>query len=247
MVFTHGFYDDHSTFDVLTPSFVAAGYRVVTWNLPGHGVNPSGAGDFTLAGAARDVVRLVDESGARQAVLVGHSLGAYISQEAAIQSPHRVLALVVIGGTSLVHRPAAVPMAALRASVPLVRLMPSWLLRRRAATHGTRTAGAAAHTREVARHVTKEALAGMWSAFADAIRHIDPRRRLHVPTLVCRGEHDRNGIIPTAAPRWARRHANIRYRVIPGAGHLAHRDNPAGTAEALLSFLSTVSGRDQGL
>lgn len=74
-------------------------------------------------------------------------------------------------------------------------------------------------------------------SFVDAIRHIDPRRRLRVPTLTCHGEHDHSGIIASAAPEWARRHPLVRHRVVPGAGHLAHRDTPGATARVVLDFL----------
>ncbi|MCR3750438.1 alpha/beta fold hydrolase [Lentzea californiensis] len=244
VVFTHGTFDDHHSFDIVLSYFTDAGYRTVRWDLPGHGCDPAAAQGFTIGGAARDLLGLIDQLGAERAVLIGHSLGGYISQEAAMRSPHRVLALVVIGTTSLTHRPGAAPMTALRASLPLLRLLPLWLLRQRVARHSAHTAAARAHTRRAAEHTTKNVVVRTWAAFVDAIRHIDPRRRLRVPALVCHGEQDHTGIIATAAPRWARRHSNITYHVIPGAGHLAHRDNPRHTAHALLSFLDAAVHRN---
>ncbi|HEX7303074.1 alpha/beta hydrolase [Lentzea sp.] len=237
VVFTHGTMDAHETFDPLVPFFVDAGYRTVTWDLPGHGASSSGGLDFSVPGAAADLLALLDGLGVERAVLVGHSLGGYVSQKAAIRAPGRVLALALIGATSLTLKPPVLPMAVMRLSAPLLRLVPKRLVRRRVPVHSTCSSGARDHLRQAGRHVSDGTLVHAWGAVVDAVRHIDPRRRLRVPTLVCRGEHDTTGIIATAAPDWARLHRLVRYHVIPGAGHLAHRDNPAGTARALPAFL----------
>ena len=238
MVFTHGTFDDHGSLDVLTPSFTSAGYRIVAWDLPGHGADASDGRGFDLGGAARDLVRLLDELGARQAVLVGHSLGGYISQEAAIQAPDRVRALVVIGATGLVAPPAVVPMAALRASLVVVRLVPSWLLRRRVAVHSTRTAAAVAHSRRVARKVTKVAVVRIRSAFVHATGHIDPRRRLVVPTSSAAASTTATASSPPP-PRGGQGAAPTSGTTsFPMPGTSLTATTPADTAEAVLSFLA---------
>jgi pimeloyl-ACP methyl ester carboxylesterase len=51
---------------------------------------------------AADVVAFMDATGVRSAVLVGHSLGAFVAQRVALDHPDRVRGLVLIGGFSTI-------------------------------------------------------------------------------------------------------------------------------------------------
>ena len=67
------------------------------WDMRGHG--RSGAarpGDYTRGHALADLGRVLDAVG-RPAILVGHSLGGYLSLAHAILSPGDVAALVLVG------------------------------------------------------------------------------------------------------------------------------------------------------
>lgn len=77
VVLTHGFADDSSTFDHLLPVF--SGYRVARWDLPGHGSSDVGPHPSSRAGALAWLDAAVTAAGAGPAVLVGHSLGGYLS------------------------------------------------------------------------------------------------------------------------------------------------------------------------
>ena len=93
--------------------------------------------------------------------------------------------------------------------------------------------------RQVRRSVARASPRAAWWAIARSIRD-EPGRRLGCPLLVVRGTHDRTGIVPTAAPEWARRHG-ARYEVVLGAGHHAQMDNPAFVNEVLERFLGEVT------
>jgi pimeloyl-ACP methyl ester carboxylesterase len=76
-VLTHGFADDSSTFDHLVPSL--SGHRVARWDLPGHGSSGVGPQPSSRASALTWLDAAVAAAGDRPAVLVGHSLGGYLS------------------------------------------------------------------------------------------------------------------------------------------------------------------------
>lgn len=75
-----------------------AGYRVVAPDIRGFGESgkPIGTGDYTILHSAGDVVALLAALGERQAVLVGHDLGAWVAAAAVRLRPDLfpVLALV---------------------------------------------------------------------------------------------------------------------------------------------------------
>ena len=74
---------------------VAAGYRVVAPDLPGHG---HGARDiaFTFEGVADAAASLVKDSGAEKVVVAGHSMGGSIALTLARHHPDQVRGLVLM-------------------------------------------------------------------------------------------------------------------------------------------------------
>ncbi|MFD0360995.1 alpha/beta fold hydrolase [Nocardia sp. GCM10030253] len=75
-------------------------------DLPGHGARRGE--QFTLAAAIDTVAEAVDNVGGR-AVVVGHSLGGYVSIAAAARHPERVAGLVVAGASCVPNRGFTTP------------------------------------------------------------------------------------------------------------------------------------------
>lgn len=99
ILFVHGFLNDASVWSSVIDELETS-FRCVAVDLPGHG-RSSGTGPGTYG---RDLVlddlrRVMDHCELEQAVLVGHSLGGYLSLALAIEDPARVggLGLVAAG------------------------------------------------------------------------------------------------------------------------------------------------------
>jgi pimeloyl-ACP methyl ester carboxylesterase len=96
IVLTHGFGDTSETWSEQVPA-LAERYAVHRWDLLGHGRSdaprdPSAySRDAAVEGLGR-IAGLCDGP----AVLVGHSLGGYLSQCVALRKPERVRALVLV-------------------------------------------------------------------------------------------------------------------------------------------------------
>lgn len=75
-----------------------AGYRVVAPDIRGFGESgkPADTGDYTVLHSAGDVVALLAALGERQAVLVGHDLGAWVAAAAARLRPDLFPALALV-------------------------------------------------------------------------------------------------------------------------------------------------------
>lgn len=96
LVFIHGAQNDHSVWALQSRYLAHHGHGVVAPDLPGHG--RSGGKPLTSIEAMSDwVLALLDGLGLRQAVLVGHSMGALIALEMAAQAPDRVRGLALLG------------------------------------------------------------------------------------------------------------------------------------------------------
>ncbi len=99
IVATHGLGDGASTWTPLTESLalVAPQATVDAWDLAGHGSSPPPAGDvYRLEDALADLGAVVAR-GARPVVLMGHSLGGYLSLRYALGAAGDVEALVLVG------------------------------------------------------------------------------------------------------------------------------------------------------
>jgi 3-oxoadipate enol-lactonase len=69
---------------------LAAHFRVVRYDLRGHGKSPVVPGPFDLADLGRDALELLDRLGVARAHLVGLSLGGMVSMWVAAHAPERV-------------------------------------------------------------------------------------------------------------------------------------------------------------
>lgn len=75
---------------------LAANHAVTTWDLRGHGDSETPApGEYTRAHALGDLTAVLDHAG-RPAVLMGHSLGGYLSLAHAVNHPDEVAGLVLV-------------------------------------------------------------------------------------------------------------------------------------------------------
>ena len=94
LVLVHGWALDRRLWDGQVGG-LAARHRVVTLDLAGHGVSGPRA-EWTMAAFGEDVKAVVEAVGAKQVVLVGHSMGGPVVLEAARRMPEAVKGLVLV-------------------------------------------------------------------------------------------------------------------------------------------------------
>jgi 3-oxoadipate enol-lactonase len=108
LILSHGFLMDREMFapqrDALAPEF-----RVITWDERGFGETEFDGQPFTYWDSARDCLALLDHLGIDQAVLGGMSQGGFLSLRAALLTPERVRALVLIDTQSGIEDPERLP------------------------------------------------------------------------------------------------------------------------------------------
>lgn len=97
VLLSHGFAARSTMWDDQVAALVDAGYRAVTWDARGHGASdaPDDPSTYSEAVSVADMAAVLDASGADRAVLVGHSLGGYLSLAFRLAHPARVAGLVL--------------------------------------------------------------------------------------------------------------------------------------------------------
>jgi pimeloyl-ACP methyl ester carboxylesterase len=79
--------------DALAPE-----YRVIAMDLRGRGQSDRPSEGYALAYHLKDINRLLDDLGLERAVIMGHSLGAFIGLAFAAEYPKRVERLILVDG-----------------------------------------------------------------------------------------------------------------------------------------------------
>jgi pimeloyl-ACP methyl ester carboxylesterase len=72
------------------------GVSLLAPDLRGRGRSATLPGPYGIAAHVSDLIALLDHVGAERAILVGHSLGAYVAARLAVEHPERAAALVLL-------------------------------------------------------------------------------------------------------------------------------------------------------
>lgn len=239
----HGGLVDMSSMSDLA-SRLANHARVLTLDLRGYGRTIANNDDVSLTASARDVEEVLDHVGADSTVVVGFSVGGMIAQLLALAIGDRVTGLV------LMSTGCRVTFAQAEA------------FNRRAQRIEHHGLGA-----ERDEHV-RRAFSPQWvtrnpddfQAYADRVVDNDPHvvaatfraiakfdvaeqmAQVTAPALLVAGELDA-GFGPTAAQQTARHLQQATVRVIPGAGHTLHLEQPQVVSAHIQDFVDAASRR----
>ncbi len=244
VVFSHTGFVDHTMFEsqvaLLTPH-----YRILTWDMRGHGLSQPLGGTLSYQNAANDLVALLDHLEIEQAILAGVSMGGCAAQEVVFHHPKRVSALVLAGCPCVtIAAPKSVIFMS-RIFLGIAHLLPENILKHQIANSTNTTVPSTvpavrAYIRESAKQISKQTVVAMYRAVLNGF-HDEPGYQINHPFLLMHGDHD-SPPIQAQAPLWAKRDSNCRYKIIPEAAHNANQDNPAVFNQLLQDFLVEQTG-----
>ena len=197
MILIHGLSGNTTRWDRTVP-ILAKSYRVVTYDLRGHGLSQKTPDlDCSFPSHVQDLAGLMDALGIDRAVIAGHSMGGMIAQHFALEYPQRVERMILVATTACLM-PAPIMRFLIRLFSGILLLIPflvAFFIRRK--------------TRSKPRELFPE-LDNPELDFADrpiarcvyAIINMDIRERmrtLNLPTLVISSTQDE--LIPPARVR----------------------------------------------
>lgn len=239
VVLTHGATLDHTMFEDQVPALTDR-FRVLAWDVPGHGLSQPLAPDVTFRGLVEDLVALLDHLGVTAPVLIGQSMGGNIAQELVFLHPDRARALVLIDCTDNTQHLTRVERFALASAGAIFALYPFRLLKRESASASAEKPAVRKRLLGMMDRVQgKRAWTRIIVVTTDCL-HDEPRYHIAVPTLLIRGERDRLGNIAKAMAVLSARDG-LPYVVVPGAGHVSNMDDPDFVNKETLRFLTKVT------
>ncbi|GAA1972989.1 alpha/beta fold hydrolase [Microbacterium pumilum] len=218
-------------------------YRVIAWDLPGHGASTPAGDAFTIGDLADAVADAIVASGAGGVLYAGVSLGGATGLELLLRHPQLVEgAAIIASGAQLGDPPGWHDRAAQVRAQSTSSLISASAGRWFAPGSIEREPDLSGRLLHALQDADDESYALCCEALAD----YDVRDRLgeiRVPVLAAWGEHD--AVAPEAKSREiADGVIDGRTVRIDGAAHLPPAERPPGTASAILDFFDGLNGRD---
>ena len=222
---------------------LATHYRVITYDMLGHGASPRPAAGTPLLGYADQLLELLDHLQLPEATVIGFSMGGLVARAFALHYPDRLKSLVVLN--SVFNRSPEQRAGVIERTA-------------QAAEHGPDANAEAALSRWFSREyqaanpaqiaALRQTLAGndpqgyltTYELFATQdMYRADDLKGLRAPTLVATGELD-PGSTPEMARQLADRIPGATVAVLAEQRHMMPVESPRLVNQLLLGFLDTV-------
>jgi pimeloyl-ACP methyl ester carboxylesterase len=234
-----GLGDVRQQYRFLAPKLVAAGFRVVTMDLPGHGESSADWPEYSPAIVGADIVALIRHLGASKAFIVGNSMAGGSAVWAAAEIPDSVAGVVMIDPFTRVIPTSSFLLAFLRVAMmrpwgPSFWSMYYGSLYKTAppADLDSYRAALVANLKEPGRIEATKAL--VFASQAPSEARIP---NVHAPVLVVMGTRDSDFSDPAAEADWVATHLHGKKLMVAGAGHYPHVEYPDVVAPAVIEFV----------
>ena len=235
------------TWDGIAPA-LAERYRVLAYDLAGHGESAAPAARPSLTLFSEQLIRLMDALGVARAALVGFSLGGMINRRVAMDHPGRVSALAILNSPHE-RDPEAQRLVEARArdtaaggpGATIEATLARWFTECFRRDHPERVAA----VREIVLANDPETYALCRQVLAEGVTElIRPDPPIAHPTLALTCEHD-TGSTPAMSRAIASEIPGAAVEIVPALKHLGLIERPDLFTAPLRAFLGRALGAEE--
>ena len=242
LVFLPGLTADHLLFEAQTAHFSGRA-NCLAWDAPAHGESRPYPLDFSMDGLARILHDILGVEGIEHPVLVGQSLGGYVSQAYLDLYPGEAAGFVSIDSAPLKRKYYPTwEVKFLRHTKGMYQAIPWALLKPWGAWGAAATERGRANMRYFMACYEKgeyvELAAHGYKMLADAVE-AERAYNIDCPALLLCGENDRAGDVRPFNRRWAAGEG-IPLVWVPGAGHNSNVDAPGFVNDQIAGFVASL-------
>ncbi|MDM0037305.1 alpha/beta fold hydrolase [Variovorax sp. J22P271] len=236
VMLAHGILTSHEMWEPVVRALTPR-WRVVRYDLRGHGATSSTAPPYCMEQLAQDAVDLLDVLGIDRVHFIGTSLGGMIGQQLAARFGERLHSATLANTTAVQPDPAVwqqrIDVALAKGIDPLVEgTLQRWFT----SDFQIRDSAMVEKLRGIARQTSVEGFAGCAAAIRD-LNHADILKDITLPTLVLAGALD-VAIPPAESSRLAQAITGAQFVRLPAA-HQAAVECPNDFVEAWTSFVAS--------
>jgi pimeloyl-ACP methyl ester carboxylesterase len=237
-----GLGDLRQQYRFLAPRLKAAGFRVVTMDVRGHGQSSVDWPDYSAASVGADVVSLIHLLRAKKVYIVGNSMAGAAAVWAAAEIPGAVAGIVLID-PFVRDMPPSVFLNAFLKVATLRPWGPSfWSMYYGSLYKSSPPSDLPAYREALVANLKEpgrmEAVKAMIFASKSPCEARIPKVR--APALVMMGSLDPDFDNPAAEAKWVADHLHGKKLMIAGAGHYPHVEYPDIVGAAIVAFVEEV-------
>lgn len=244
VVLLHGYLESLLVWEEFIPLLYKK-VRVVTLDLPGHGISVVQGDTHTMEFMADTVAAGVRALGITRCTVVGHSMGGYVALALCERHPELLDGLVLLSSTPYADSPEKAENR--RREIDLVQAGRKELLSRVAPAAGFAEENRARMADEIEDlteqvFVTEdEGIVALLNGMITRKDRSEVLRTTKVPVLFILGRKD-NYIPVETAEKMVAEHPEARVVWLENSGHMGFLEEPEATAAALLDFVESTTG-----
>ena len=242
IIFIHGFPFNKSMWNGQIEA-LKDNYRVIAFDIRGHGNSDPGIDDFFIELFVRDLLRLKEELRIEKSILCGLSLGGYIALNAVLKYPDRFDGLILNDTQCIADTPAVKEnrcIAIIRIKEKGVQQYADEIIKNLFAPESfMKSENVIAEVKEMIISTPEQTLCNTLHALAERKETCTRLHEINIPVLIMVGKEDK--ITPIAVAQ--QMHEIIKdssLQIIPQAGHVTNMENPSAFNSQLLKFLTLV-------
>ena len=242
IIFIHGFPFNKSMWNRQVDA-LKDNYRVITYDIRGHGNSDPGIDDFSINLFVIDLLRLMEKLKIEKSILCGLSLGGYIALNAVLKYPFRFDGLILNDTQCIADTPEIKEnrcTAIMRIKEKGVEQYADEIIKKLFASESfINKRNIIAEVKEMIINTPKLTLSNTLHALAERKETCTRLPEIKIPVLIMVGKEDK--ITPIAAAQ--QMHEIIkdsRLQIIPHAGHVINVENPTAFNFQLVNFLDLV-------
>ena len=235
IIFLHPAFADHRAFDQQI-DFFASNYRVITIDMPGHGLSQSGKAkiDHTI----HHIHSIMESEGYKKAHFVGVSMGSLIAQYFALHYPDKVHSMTVLGGYNINAHNKELNKAQRSENIKWIfkALVSMNSFRRYVAKVSVIRSEEQARIYEMAKMFTRKSFLAM-----SGLRHVVKYREgliQNYPLLILIGDRDIELAI-RMSKKWHHENPSSEFQMIENAGHCANMDNAGAFNRVVMGLIES--------
>jgi len=242
ILFVHAFPHDHRMWSKQITA-LSRDFCVISYDVRGFGESAIENGQYTMEMYADDLINIVDEIDGGKPVLVGLSMGGYISLRALEKAEDKFSGVVLMDTRSeaddnagKLKRANAIKDISENGIIDFATEFVKGCLSEKTLTGGTPAYNQAL---EIAKSQDPIGVKGALLAMVSRTDTTESLSKLSIPALVVCGEHD--SLTPPAMMKaMAERIPDSHYIEIPEAGHLSNMENPDEVNKTIFKFAEII-------
>ena len=247
IILIHGFPLNKSMWNKQVEALIET-YRVIAYDVRGHGNSTSGTDDFTIELFVTDLIRLMDALKIEKAMLCGLSMGGYIALSAVENFPKRFGALILCDTNCVADTPEAKG----KRMMSIESIQKNGLEQYANESLANLFAPESFVTNKEKIALVKEMIKGTSvQSLSNTLIALSKRKEtcaglatIHIPVLIIVGKEDKI-TPPEAALLMQKKIKGSKLNIIEHAGHLSNIENSYEFNSQLRKFISSVYKKRQ--